>query len=172
MRRRRSPPFGWRASKRVRRFEGVARRFQLVGEVDGVAVYDDYAHNPAKVAAALATARERAQGRVLALFQPHLYSRTRHLRGELAAALRAANVVGVTEIYAARERPVEGVTGKLVVDDLARSGCDVEVGWMPRLDDGARFVARRARPGDVVVTLGAGDVDRAGPLILGTLERG
>jgi UDP-N-acetylmuramate--alanine ligase len=156
----------------LRRFEGVARRFQLVGESDGVAVYDDYAHNPAKVAAALATARERARGKVLALFQPHLYSRTRHLRVELAGALRGADVVVVTDVYAAREQPVEGVTGKLVVDELARAGRDVEVGWTPRLEDGARFVARRARSGDVVVILGAGDVDRAGPLILQALSRG
>jgi UDP-N-acetylmuramate--alanine ligase len=153
------------------RFEGVARRFQLVGEAGGVAVYDDYAHNPAKVAAAVSTARERAEGRVLALFQPHLYSRTRHLRTELAEALGAADVVAVTEVYAAREQPIEGVSGKLVVDALAGNHPEVALGWMPRLDDGARFLARRARPGDVALTLGAGDVDLAAPLILEALER-
>jgi UDP-N-acetylmuramate--alanine ligase len=153
-------------ARALARFQGVARRFQLVGEVGGVAVYDDYAHNPAKVTAAISTARERAERRVLVLFQPHLFSRTRHLAVELAAALAAADVVCVTEIYAAREEPTGGVSGKLVVDALARRRPGLALGWTPRLEDGARFVARRARAGDVVLTLGAGDVDRAGRLIL------
>jgi UDP-N-acetylmuramate--alanine ligase len=149
------------------RFEGVARRFQRVGEAVGVTVYDDYAHNPAKVQAVVRTARARAEGRrLLVLFQPHLYSRTRHLARELAAALGEADVVCVTEIYPAREEPLPGVTGKLVVDALAASRSCGPVGWAPRLEDAARFVGRRARRGDVVVTVGAGDVDRAAPLIL------
>ena len=152
------------------RFEGVGRRFQLVGVARGVTVYDDYAHNPAKVAAALATARAcNDEGRVLVLFQPHLYSRTRHTSGELAAALEVADVVCVTEIYGAREQPLPGVSGKLVVDALASRGNVASIAWTPKLDDGARFVARRARPGDVVLTIGAGDVDRAGAMILAAL---
>ena len=158
------------AATALARFEGVTRRFQRMGEAGGVGVYDDYAHNPAKVAAAVATARERTRGRVLAVFQPHLYSRTRHRAEELAEALGAADVVAVSDVYAAREQPIDGVTGKLVVDALARSHPGTVLGWMPDLEDGARFVARRARPGDVVLTLGAGDVDRAVPLILGALE--
>lgn len=160
------------AGEALRRFEGVARRFQLVGRAGGVSVYDDYAHNPAKLVAAVATARERAgAGRVLMLFQPHLYSRTRHLAHELASALAAANVVCVTEVYGAREQPVPGVGGKLVVDALAAARGPASVGWAPRLEDGARFVAARARPGDVVVTAGAGDVDRAAALVLDALAR-
>ena len=159
------------AGEALRRFEGVARRFQLVGRAGGVSVYDDYAHNPAKLVAAVATARERAgAGRVLMLFQPHLYSRTRHLAHELASALAAANVVCVTEVYGAREQPVPGVGGKLVVDALAAARGPASVGWAPRLEDGARFVAARARPGDVVVTAGAGDVDRAAALVLDALS--
>jgi UDP-N-acetylmuramate--alanine ligase len=159
------------ASGALARFVGVARRFERVGEAAGVAVYDDYAHNPVKLSAALATAREHAEaGRVLVLFQPHLYSRTRHLAVELAEALRPADVVAVTEVYAAREQPLEGVTGKLVVDALAADRRGDRLGWTPALDDGARFVARRARPGDVVLTVGAGDVDRAAPLILEELR--
>ena len=161
------------AARVVRGFRGVGRRLEPRGEAGGVRLVDDYGHHPAEIEATLAAARGLAgDGRVLVLFQPHLFSRTLHLADELAAALAGGDVVAVTDVYAAREEALDGVTGKLVVDDLARSGCDVEVGWMPRLEDGARFVARRARPGDVVVTLGAGDVDRAGPLILGTLERG
>jgi UDP-N-acetylmuramate--alanine ligase len=154
------------AAAALTRFEGVGRRFELVGEAGGVAVYDDYAHNPAKVAAAVATARERTEGRVLVLFQPHLYSRTRHVAAELGRELAAADVVAVAEVYAAREQPMEGVSGKLVVDALTEARPGFAPGWTPRLEDGARFVARRARPGDMVLTMGAGDVDRAARLIL------
>ena len=141
-------------------FRGVGRRFELVGEAGGVEVFDDYAHNPEKLCAALATARGRARtrdgGRVLVLFQPHLYSRTRHLATELGRELAAADLAAVTEIYPAREQPVPGVTGKLVVDALSDARPGSAPGWTPRLEDGARFVARRARPGDVVLTVARG----------------
>jgi UDP-N-acetylmuramate--alanine ligase len=148
----------------------VGRRWQLAGEAAGVAVYDDYAHNPSKVAATLAAAREVVgDGRVLVAFQPHLYSRTRHLARELAGALAAADAVCVTEIYPAREEPAEGVTGKLVVDALAERRPGMPVGWTPGLEAAAGFLARRARGGDLVLTLGAGDVDRVAPLVLEAL---
>lgn len=157
---------GDEAEGALARFAGVGRRFQRVGCAGGVTVYDDYAHNPAKLTAALSTARERAgSGRVLVLFQPHLYSRTRHLVTELAWSLEAADIVCVTEIYGAREEPVPGVSGKLVVDALAARRSGPAIAWMPALEDAARFVTRRARPGDVVLTVGAGDVDRAATLI-------
>ena len=152
------------------RFEGVGRRFELVGEAGGVRVYDDYAHNPEKLRAAIATARDRAgKGRVLALFQPHLYSRTLHSARELGAALAAADVIAVADVYPAREAPISGVTGKLVVDALCDARPGLAPGWMPRLEDGAAFLAHRARPGDVAVTIGAGDVDLGAPLILEAL---
>jgi UDP-N-acetylmuramate--alanine ligase len=156
----------------VSSFQGVGRRFELVGEARGVEVFDDYAHNPEKLRAALATARERVcgRGRILALFQPHLFSRTRHLATELGRELAAADVVAVTEIYPAREQPVAGVTGKLVVDALSDARPGAAPGWMPRLEDGAKFLARRARPGDLVLTVGAGDVDQAAQLILEELS--
>jgi UDP-N-acetylmuramate--alanine ligase len=153
-------------------FRGVGRRFELVGEAGGIEVFDDYAHNPEKMRAALATARERTQGhgRVLALFQPHLFSRTLHLATELGRELAAADVAAVTEIYAAREQPVPGVSGKLVVEALCDARPGAAPGWTPRLEDGARFLARRARAGDVVLMVGAGDIDRAAPLILEALS--
>jgi len=153
-------------------FRGVGRRFELVGEAGGVEVFDDYAHNPEKLRAALATARARARGRgrVLALFQPHLYSRTLHLAMELGRELREADVAAVTDIYPAREEPVEGVSGKLVVDALSDARPGFAPGWTPRIEDGARFLSRRARAGDVVLTAGAGDVDRAAKLILANLS--
>lgn len=149
------------------RFTGAGRRFQLVGERNGVTVVDDYAHHPSEIAATVEAARERAGGRVLVLFQPHLYSRTRHLAHELGAALSQADAACVTEIYRAREQPVDGVTGKLVVDAL-RPG--LRAGWAPSVEDGARLVASWARPGDLVLTVGAGDVERAGPLVLEALR--
>jgi UDP-N-acetylmuramate--alanine ligase len=148
------------AEQALREFRGAGRRFELRGG-DGVRVYDDYAHNPAKIAAALAAARELEPSRVLVLFQPHLYSRTRYLAHELAAALASADVVAVTDVYAAREEPVAAVSGKLVVDALVDRRNGMTVAWTPCLDDGATFLAERARPGDLVLTVGAGDVDRA-----------
>jgi UDP-N-acetylmuramate--alanine ligase len=145
------------------RFRGAGRRFELVGEKNGIAVFDDYAHHPSEIEATVAAARERTSGRVLVLFQPHLYSRTRHLAHELGVALSSADAACVTEIYRAREHPVEGVGGKLVVDAL-RPG--LRAGWTPAVEDGARLVAAWARPGDLVLTVGAGDVERAGPLVL------
>jgi UDP-N-acetylmuramate--alanine ligase len=149
------------------RFRGAGRRFELVGERNGVTVVDDYAHHPAEVAATVAAARERTDGNVLVLFQPHLYSRTRHLATELGAALSTADAACVTDVYRAREQPVEGVTGKLVVDAL-RPG--LRAGWAPAVEDGARIVAAWARPGDLVLTVGAGDIERAGQLVLGALR--
>jgi UDP-N-acetylmuramate--alanine ligase len=148
----------------LREFEGAARRLELRGERAGVRVVDSYAHHPAELAADLAAVRDG--GRILVLFQPHLYSRTRHLAREFGSALAAADVVAVTDVYRAREEPVEGVNGKLVVDAVAEARPGIEVGWTPTLEEGASFLARRARAGDQVLTLGAGDVDRAVPLIL------
>ena len=147
-------------------FRGVGRRLEVHDEPGGVTLVDDYAHNPAKVAAALAAVRERyPDARVLVLFQPHLYSRTRHLARELAAALARADAVAVTDVYPAREEPVPGVTGKLVVDAFAELRPGAPLAWTPQVEEGAIFLARRARPGDVVLTVGAGDVDRAIPLL-------
>jgi UDP-N-acetylmuramate--alanine ligase len=159
------------AAEALARFEGVGRRFALVGEAAGVAVYDDYAHNPAKLAAALATARSRTDRRLLVLFQPHLFSRTRHTARELGRELAAADEVAVADVYPARERPQAGVTGKLVVDAICDARPGFAPGWTPALEDGARFLTRRAAPGDLVLTAGAGDVDRAAAMVLDVLRR-
>jgi UDP-N-acetylmuramate--alanine ligase len=150
-------------------FRGAGRRLEPRGEAGGVTVLDDYAHHPAEIEATLAAARNGR--RVLALFQPHLFSRTRHLAGELGRALSLADAVAVADVYPAREQPLEGVTGKLVVDALVEARPGMPVAWTPRVEDGARFLAQRARPGDVVLTIGAGDVDRAVPLLLDELGR-
>jgi UDP-N-acetylmuramate--alanine ligase len=144
------------AEAAIARFTGTGRRFE-VHELDGITVVDDYGHHPSEIAATIAAARERFPGATLrVLFQPHLYSRTRHLARELAEALASADDVSVTDVYPAREQPVAGVTGKLVVDALSDLG--VLAAWTPTVEEGAARLRRRARPGDV---LGAGDVDRA-----------
>ena len=155
------------AAKHLAEFTGAGRRLELRGEACGVRVLDDYAHHPVEIRATIDAVRDGH--RVLVLFQPHLYSRTRHLAHELGAALATADVVAVTEIYRAREEPVEGVSGKLVVDGVTEARSGMTVGWTPLVEDGARFLARRARTGDVVLTMGAGDVDDAVPLLLAEL---
>ena len=149
-------------------FRGAARRLEHRGVAANVEVYDDYAHHPAEIAATLDALKNG--GRLLVLFQPHLYSRTRHLARELAGALAAADVVAVTDVYPAREQPLAGVTGKLVVDALADLRPGMLIGWMPTVDEGARFLAGLLRSGDRVVTMGAGDVDRAAGTILEALR--
>jgi UDP-N-acetylmuramate--alanine ligase len=103
---------------------------------------------------------------VLVLFQPHLFSRTQHLAGEFGAALSSADVVAVTDIYRAREQPIDGVSGKLIVDEIRNA----RAAWMPSLERGAGWLASLAQPGDVVLTVGAGDVDSAVPVLLETLS--
>jgi UDP-N-acetylmuramate--alanine ligase len=141
------------------RFTGTGRRFEVYDLGDRTLV-DDYGHHPTEVAAAIAAVRERFPGRrVRVLFQPHLYSRTRHLAAEFADALAAADDVTVLDVYPAREQPLPGVTGKLIVEQLSDRG--VLAGWTPTVEQGVERLRRRSRPGDVLLALGAGDVDRA-----------
>ena len=145
-------------------FSGAARRLERRGEAGGVEVYDDYGHHPAEIEATLESLRNG--GRLLVLFQPHLYSRTRHLTRELAAALVRADAVAVADVYPAREEPVEDVTGKLVVDAMSELRPGVQVAWTPTIEAGAVYLASHARTGDRILTVGAGDVDRAAGLLL------
>jgi UDP-N-acetylmuramate--alanine ligase len=154
-------------------FQGAGRRFEHRGAVRGVRVVDDYGHHPTEIAATIAAGRSEAAahaGRVLVLFQPHLYSRTLHLAREFGAALAAADAACVTEVYAAREEPIPGVSGKLVVEAAAEARPGMPLGWAPALEDAARLVAGWARPADLVLTVGAGSVDAAVPLILESLS--
>jgi UDP-N-acetylmuramate--alanine ligase len=148
-------------------FRGAGRRLEPRGEAGGVTVLDSYAHHPAELAADLAAMRNG--GRLIALFQPHLYSRTLHLAHGFAQALAGADAACVTEIYPAREEPLPGVSGRLVVDELAQVRPGMPIGWAPSLEDAAAVVTGWARPGDTILTLGAGDVNRAAPLILEAL---
>jgi UDP-N-acetylmuramate--alanine ligase len=142
------------AEKVIATFTGVERRFELVGEVGGVRVYDDYGHNPTEIAATLRSARESTDGRLIAVYQPHVYERTRHLALELGEALGLADVAIVTDVIGARDEPKPGVDGKLVLDHVPWG---VRRGWAPSLDNAAELAAAWARAGDVVVTLGVGE---------------
>ncbi len=143
-------------------FTGVARRFEVRGERQGVTVVDDYAHHPTEIAAVLDAARQAMPGRrIVAVFQPHLFSRTRELASEFAAALLGAEVALVLPIYPARERPIDGVTAKLVVDEAERLG-HPRVLAGPGTDEDFSELDELLQPGDVLLTLGAGDVDRVG----------
>ncbi|HEY4976615.1 MAG TPA: cyanophycin synthetase [Gaiellaceae bacterium] len=158
------------AEQAIVEYRGAGRRFEARGEAGGVRVFDDYAHHPAEVAATLSAAREETgEGRLAVFFQPHLYSRTRYLAREFAAALAAADAVCIADIYAARESPVAGVSGKLIVDALAEIRPGMPLAWTPTLEDGVRYLAGWVKAGDLVFTIGAGDVGGAGPLLLEAL---
>ena len=154
-------------AKGLAAFRGVERRFQRLGSARDVDVVDDYAHHPTEVAATLAAARHAFPGRRLVLaFQPHLYSRTRDLQVEFATALSAADVLFLCDIYGAREAPASGVTSALIGDRVTSSVLQ----WSGSRDDAARALARAVRAGDVVITMGAGDITRTGPELLEALR--
>ncbi|WP_448613128.1 UDP-N-acetylmuramate--L-alanine ligase [Modestobacter sp. URMC 112] len=150
------------------RFGGVHRRFELKGTVAGVRVYDDYAHHPTEVAAQLRAARAVAgDGRLVVAFQPHLYSRTAEFAGAFGEALGLADEVVVMDVYGAREDPVPGVTGAMVAEAVPLPAAQVL--FEPSWSAAAPALAARARPGDLVVTMGAGDVSMVGPEVLAAL---
>jgi UDP-N-acetylmuramate--alanine ligase len=159
---------GRAAEAALAQFRGAARRLEARGAAAGVEVFDDYGHHPAELSAALEALR-REPGRLLVLFQPHLFSRTRYLARELGVALARADAVAVADVYPAREEPIPGVDGKLVVDALAESRPGMTIAWTPDAADGAAFLVSLARAGDRIVTIGAGDVDRQVPSILAAL---
>ena len=153
------------------RFGGVHRRFELKGTAAGVRVYDDYAHHPTEVAAQLRAARAVAgTGRLVVLFQPHLYSRTQQFATGFGQALGLADEVVVMDVYGAREDPVPGVTGALVADAVPLPAGAVH--FEPSWSAAAGAMAARARPGDLLMTMGAGDVVMVGPEILTALTDG
>jgi UDP-N-acetylmuramate--alanine ligase len=148
-------------------YTGVRRRFEYKGRAGGVSVYDDYAHHPTEVRAQLAAARTVVPpgGRLLVLFQPHLYSRTRTFADEFADTLGLADLVVVLDVYGAREDPQPGITGALIADRVTGARAVFE----PSFGSAAQTVAAMAEPGDVVVTMGAGDVTMLGPELLDLL---
>jgi UDP-N-acetylmuramate--L-alanine ligase len=158
-----------RAATALASYRGAARRLEPKGEAGGVRVLDTYAHHPTELAADLRAAREivgaggnGGAGRVIAVFQPHLYSRTRIFAAEFGAALGLADEAVVLDVYAAREDPEPGVTGRLVADAVPGGAAH----YVPEFADVPKIVAALAAPGDLVLTMGAGDITRMGPLLL------
>lgn len=152
----------------VSNFSGTERRFELHGEKRGVKVFDDFAHHPTEVEAALNGARAVVgKGRLVTVFQPHLYSRTRLFATEFAAALAASDEVVLLDIYAAREDPEPGVTGKLIFDAAAAKE---KIHYVPSWDDAPAVAASLVQPGDFIITMGCGDVYKMVPDILLALE--
>ncbi|ADG79245.1 UDP-N-acetylmuramate--L-alanine ligase OS=Tsukamurella paurometabola (strain ATCC 8368 / DSM/ CCUG 35730 / CIP 100753 / JCM 10117 / KCTC 9821 / NBRC 16120/ NCIMB 702349 / NCTC 13040) OX=521096 GN=murC PE=3 SV=1 [Tsukamurella paurometabola] len=155
----------------IESFGGVHRRFQLRGTEDGVRVFDDYAHHPTEVravltAAAEMVAKQAVPGRVIVAFQPHLYSRTEQFAAEFAEALSLADHVVALDVYGAREAPLPGITGERIAEKVT-----TDVTYVPSQADVAGTVVDIARPGDVVITMGAGDVTMQGPAILSALAQ-
>jgi len=150
-------------------FHGVGRRFELRGEVAGVRVVDDYGHHPTEIAATLAAAKGSGSGRVLVVFQPHRYTRTASLREEFGRCFGDADHVWVMDVYAAGEPPIPGVSGETVVASARAHGA-AHVHYTPTAAEAVEAAVREARTGDVVLTLGAGDVSKLGEIILDGLK--
>jgi UDP-N-acetylmuramate--alanine ligase len=150
-------------------FRGVDRRFQLRGQVGGVSVIDDYGHHPTEIRATLAAARQCGYNRIHVVFQPHRYTRTQLLLEEFATAFGDADTLFVLDIYAASEQPIPGVTGEALAKQIAAGGQRTAM-YIPSFSDAAGAAAGVAREGDMVLTLGAGNVSQLGPLILEQLK--
>jgi UDP-N-acetylmuramate--alanine ligase len=146
------------AAAALGRYTGMARRFELRAQRGGITVVDDYAHHPTKVAATLVAARLGSWSRVIAVFQPHRYTRTKALATELGEALTSADVAVVTDVYSAGEDPEPGVDGTLVAAAASAARPDLELVYVPDRGELAKQVAALVRPGDLVLTLGAGDI--------------
>jgi UDP-N-acetylmuramate--alanine ligase len=159
-----------RAARGIADFSGAARRFQILGEVDGITVVDDYAHHPTELRATLEAARSRHPERILVVVQPHRYSRTQRFGEALGQAAAAADVVVATEVYAASEAPVPGVTGEIVADAAKKAGARVV--WQPHLGAVVDELQSLVRAGDLVLITGAGDVTQVGPALLSRLRGG
>jgi UDP-N-acetylmuramate--alanine ligase len=158
------------AAASLESFSGASRRFERVGETAGGAVvYDDYAHHPTEVRATIDAARTLEPGRVIAVFQPHLYSRTAALWREFGAALAGADLPVVLDVYRAREDPADwpGISGRLIAAAAADAAAGRRVAWLPGFDAAAAFLQAELREGDLCLTLGAGDVDVLGRRLVG-----
>ena len=150
-------------------FSGAKRRFQIIGEVGGVTVIDDYAHHPTEIAATLKAARLSWNGdrRIISVFQPHRYTRTFYLAEQFGTAFNDADLVILTDIYSAGETPIPGVDGKMMVDQVERHK---EVLYLPRKERIPEYLLKIVKPNDVVITMGAGDINTVGRELLSRLK--
>lgn len=156
-------------ARALRKFTGAKRRFQVIGKVNGITVVDDYAHHPTEVKATLQAARTSHPGRIVTIFQPHRYSRTKQLFKEFGQSFTNGDLIILTDIYAASELPLEGVHTKLILDAIPLQEGQ-QVLYLPTLKDAADYLADYANPGDLVLTMGAGDVWTLGRELIKRLE--
>ncbi len=160
------------AAEALSTFSGVRRRFDLVAEVDGVTIVDDYGHHPTEIQATIAAAKGLDYRRICVLFQPHRYSRTEALSEQFGEAFDDADLVCVMDVYAAGEAPIPGINGKTIVDAILDHSCHQQVAWMPHRRETVPYLAQKVRPGDLLITMGAGDVTAIGPLFAEHLKEG
>ena len=159
-----------KVKKAIESFSGVYRRLEIKGEVDGIMVIDDYAHHPTEVQASLSALKSGWQDRrVIAVFQPHLYSRTKDFHEEFGRSFFNADILIVTEIYPAREEPIQGVSGELIIND-ARSFGHREAYFVPEKTSIPEFLSKIVKSGDIVITMGAGDISKYGEEFLSKLQ--
>lgn len=151
-------------------FGGVKRRFQIVGRGKGLTIVDDYAHNPSKIKAAIRAAHTGDAKRVVVIFQPHRYTRTRFFQDEYCSSFNEADLLVITDIYSAGEVPIEGVSSAKLVEEIKKMGSVREVFYAPQEDDVLNFVQSNCREGDIVLFLGAGNICRFAEDFAGTLE--
>ena len=151
-------------------FSGVRRRFEIKGIIDDIMIVDDYAHHPTEVDATLKAVREGWNRRIIAVFQPHLFSRTRDFYQEFASALTLADCIVLTDIYPAREKPIEGVNGKLIADSVTSLGHG-EIHWIPDKSEIPNRLLEITQSGDMVITMGAGDIWKMGEELIALMEQ-
>jgi UDP-N-acetylmuramate--alanine ligase len=156
--------------KALSEFKGVSRRFEIKGEIDGVMIADDYAHHPTEIKATLKAARDGYKKRIIAIFQPHLYSRTRDFYKEFGKSFFDSDLLIVTDVYPAREEPVPGITGELIVSKAKEFG-HKEVFYIPRKEEIIPFLSGILKENDLVITIGAGDIYRVGENLVSVLKK-
>jgi len=144
-------------------FQGVRRRFEFIGEVEGTSIVDDYGHHPTEIAATLKGAKDLGYARTVVVFQPHRYSRTRAFEAEFGMAFEAADLVILTDVFSGGETPIPGISGRTVVNSILEHNPQAQVVWLPRRQSLSDYLCRVTRPGDLLITMGAGDVTTVGP---------
>lgn len=161
-------PFA-KIAEACRNFQGVGRRFQTIGECEGIRIVDDYAHHPTEVLATLEAARNGGYKRTITVFQPHRFTRTRDFFKEFADALQGSDIVVIDNVYAASENPIQGISGQMIADELQKNG-HLDVHFIPGRDQIQDYLVPLLKTNDLVLTVGAGDITSLGPSLLAKLK--
>jgi UDP-N-acetylmuramate--alanine ligase len=159
-----------RMAAALRDFRGVGRRFEYVGEANNIVIYDDYAHHPTEVAATLQAAREFLNRPITAIFQPHRFSRTAQMGEAFGPSFGAARRVIITELYSAFEEPIEGISGRIIFEAVQKAFPDKIVEWADSLEDARRLALELTKPGEAIITMGAGDIGKEPAALLAQLQ--